>query len=62
MEGVKVIPPEPQQNIAAAEVDSLVQRGLVALKEFEDFDQTTVNRIVAKASIAALNKHLVLAK
>ncbi|OZG67623.1 bifunctional acetaldehyde-CoA/alcohol dehydrogenase [Bifidobacterium aquikefiri] len=61
-EGTKVIPQQPQQSSAAAEVDALVQRGLVALKEFEDFDQITVNRIVAKASIAALNKHLVLAK
>lgn len=33
-----------------------------ALVEFENLDQKQVDRIVAKASIAALNKHLVLAK
>ena len=45
-----------------AEVDALVARAKKALVEFENLDQKQVDRIVAKASIAALNKHLVLAK
>ncbi|MFT9232645.1 MAG: hypothetical protein ABF515_08485, partial [Bifidobacterium sp.] len=61
-EAAQSVRQEPQESTAAAEVDALVRRGLVALKEFEDLDQIKVNRIVAKASIAALNKHLVLAK
>ncbi|KFI83217.1 MULTISPECIES: aldehyde dehydrogenase family protein [Bifidobacterium] len=47
---------------AENEVDALVSRGLVALKKFERLNQEQVDRIVAKASIAALNQHLVLAK
>ncbi|BDR55158.1 aldehyde-alcohol dehydrogenase [Bombiscardovia apis] len=47
---------------AEAEVDNLVTRAQSALVEFEKLDQEQVDRIVAKASIAALNKHLVLAK
>lgn len=54
--------PEELQANAEAEVDALVKKGLKALEEFEHFDQATIDRIVAKASIAALNKHLVLAK
>ncbi|MFT8705453.1 MAG: hypothetical protein ABF805_08805, partial [Bifidobacterium sp.] len=51
-----------QPSDAEREVDALVTRGLVALKKFEDLNQEQVDHIVAKASIAALNKHLVLAK
>lgn len=51
-----------KEAAAAAEVDALVAKGLKALDEFEKLDQETVDRIVAKASVAALNKHLVLAK
>ena len=54
--------PEEKQATAEAEVDALVKKGLKALDEFEKLDQKQVDRIVAKASIAALNKHLVLAK
>lgn len=54
--------PEEKQAAAEAEVDALVKKGLKALDEFEKLDQKQVDRIVAKASIAALNKHLVLAK
>ncbi|KFJ05416.1 bifunctional acetaldehyde-CoA/alcohol dehydrogenase [Bifidobacterium tsurumiense] len=54
--------PEEKQAAAEAEVDALVRKGLKALKAFEQLDQEQVDRIVAKASIAALNKHLVLAK
>ncbi|WP_044087839.1 bifunctional acetaldehyde-CoA/alcohol dehydrogenase [Bifidobacterium bombi] len=49
-------------HAATDEVDVLVQRALKALDEFERLDQKQVDRIVAKASVAALNKHLVLAK
>ena len=54
--------PEEKQAAAEAEVDALVARAKKALVEFENLDQKQVDRIVAKASIAALNKHLVLAK
>ena len=54
--------PEEKQAAAEAEVDALVARAKKALDEFENLDQKQVDRIVAKASIAALNKHLVLAK
>ena len=56
--------PTPEEKLAAAqaEVDELVNKGLKALDEFEKLDQKQVDRIVAKASVAALNKHLVLAK
>lgn len=54
--------PEEKQAAAEAEVDALVKKGLKAFDEFEKLDQKQVDRIVAKASIAALNKHLVLAK
>ncbi|MEE8703082.1 hypothetical protein, partial [Bifidobacterium crudilactis] len=52
----------PEPSDAEREVDALVSRGLVALKKFERLNQEQVDRIVAKASIAALNQHLVLAK
>lgn len=48
--------------VAKQEVDELAKKAKVALDEFEKLNQTQVDRIVAKASIAALNKHLVLAK
>lgn len=44
------------------EVDALVTRAQAALEKFEELNQAQVDRIVAKASIAALNKHLVLAE
>lgn len=53
---------EEKENAARTEVDTLVQRALVALDEFEQLNQEQVDRIVAKASIAALKNHLVLAK
>ena len=46
---------------AQAEVNELVERGLVALEEFRKLDQEQVNYIVAKASVAALDQHGVLA-
>ena len=46
---------------AQAEVNELVERGLVALEEFRKPNQEQVNYIVAKASVAALDQHGVLA-
>ena len=44
------------------EVDALVSQAEVALKEFLRLDQQQIDLIVKKASVAALNKHGVLAK
>ena len=44
------------------EVDTLVQNALVALKDYEFFDQEKIDYIVAKAAVAALDKHGELAK
>ncbi|OOF84867.1 bifunctional acetaldehyde-CoA/alcohol dehydrogenase [Rodentibacter ratti] len=46
---------------AQAEVNALVEKGLVALEIFRQLDQEQVNYIVAKASVAALDQHGVLA-
>ncbi|MDY2796235.1 bifunctional acetaldehyde-CoA/alcohol dehydrogenase [[Pasteurella] aerogenes] len=46
---------------AQAEVNALVEKGLVALEEFRQLDQKQVDYIVAKASVAALDQHGVLA-
>ncbi|OBX06750.1 acetaldehyde dehydrogenase [Gallibacterium salpingitidis] len=46
---------------AQAEVDQLVANGLVALEEFRQLNQQQVDYIVAKASVAALDQHGVLA-
>ncbi|MCI2185997.1 bifunctional acetaldehyde-CoA/alcohol dehydrogenase [Bifidobacterium tibiigranuli] len=53
---------EDKQAAAQSEVDALVKRGLKALEEFEELNQEQVDRIVGKASVAALKNHLVLAK
>ncbi|MCL1899186.1 MAG: aldehyde dehydrogenase family protein, partial [Promicromonosporaceae bacterium] len=47
---------------AAAEVDALVQKALVALDAYADFTQEQIDHIVKKASIAALHMHGQLAK
>lgn len=47
---------------AVAEVNTLVEKGLVALEEFRKLDQEQVDYIVAKASVAALDQHGVLAE
>ena len=44
------------------EVNSLVEKALKALKDFELLDQDKVDYIVAKASVAALDQHGNLAK
>ncbi|TNH08464.1 bifunctional acetaldehyde-CoA/alcohol dehydrogenase [Testudinibacter sp. TR-2022] len=46
---------------AQAEVNHLVENGLVALEEFRKLNQEQVDYIVAKASVAALDQHGVLA-
>ncbi|BFU60840.1 MULTISPECIES: bifunctional acetaldehyde-CoA/alcohol dehydrogenase [Rodentibacter] len=46
---------------AQAEVNALVEKGLLALEGFRQLNQEQVNYIVAKASVAALDKHGVLA-
>ncbi|HBO37319.1 MAG TPA: bifunctional acetaldehyde-CoA/alcohol dehydrogenase [Pasteurellaceae bacterium] len=46
---------------AQAEVNALVEKGLVALEEFRKLNQEQVDYIVAKASVAALDQHGVLA-
>ncbi|WP_115073568.1 bifunctional acetaldehyde-CoA/alcohol dehydrogenase [Canicola haemoglobinophilus] len=46
---------------AQIEVNSLVEKGLIALEEFRQLNQQQVDYIVAKASVAALDKHGVLA-
>jgi len=48
-------------NPAVAEVNSLVEKGLRSLDEFRKLNQEQIDYIVAKASIAALDKHGVLA-
>lgn len=53
---------EPVMSDAEKEVDGLVQRALVALDEYQSFDQKKIDYIVAKASIDALHAHLELAK
>ena len=47
---------------AQAHVDELVQKGLVALDEFRKLNQEQVDYIVAKASVAALDAHGILAE
>lgn len=56
-ENISTAVPTPAQ-----EVDELVAKGQVALKEFERLNQEQVDYIVGKASIAALHEHLTLAQ
>lgn len=53
----------PTTNLspAQAEVNELVEKGLQALEEFRQLNQEQVDYIVAKASVAALDQHGVLA-
>ncbi|MFE6287068.1 bifunctional acetaldehyde-CoA/alcohol dehydrogenase [Streptomyces sp. NPDC057877] len=48
-------------DIAVA-VDQLVSAGLKALADYEEFDQERIDRIVKKASVAALDRHTALAQ
>ena len=60
--GTSMVEKEDKKLEAQAHVDELVQKGLVALDEFRLLDQEQVDYIVAKASVAALDQHGVLAK
>ena len=55
-------PKTDTQIEAEAHVDTLVRRGLKALEQFRELNQEQVDYIVAKASVAALDQHGVLAK
>lgn len=55
-------PKTDKQTEAEAHVDILVRRGLKALEQFRELNQEQVDYIVAKASVAALDQHGVLAK
>ena len=55
MENEKVLTP-------AEEVDGLVKKALKALDEYATYDQEKIDYIVAKCSVAALDKHGELAK
>ena len=57
----KVVSPEEKLVAAQKHVDELVQKGLVALDEFRKLNQEQVDYIVAKASVAALDAHGILA-
>ena len=55
-------PMTDKQAEAVAQVDALVRNALKALEEFRELNQEQVDYIVAKASVAALDQHGVLAK
>ena len=44
------------------EINALVEKALVALEEYENYNQEQIDYIVAKCSVAALDKHGILAK
>ncbi|MFY1577165.1 bifunctional acetaldehyde-CoA/alcohol dehydrogenase [Verrucosispora sp. WMMD703] len=57
--------PPPQRGAASTPgtaIDTLVGNGLKALDDYAAFDQERVDRIVAKASVAALSRHAELAR
>ena len=58
----KTVTPEQRQLAAEKHVDGLVQKGLVALEEMRKLNQEQVDYIVAKASVAALDAHGILAQ
>lgn len=47
---------------AQVEVNELVAKAMIALEEYENYDQEKIDFIVAKCSVAALDKHGDLAK
>ena len=53
--------PAAQPYDAQKEVNELVERGLKALEQFHGLNQEQVDYIVAKASVAALDQHGILA-
>ncbi len=58
----KVVEEALEISPAVAEVNTLVEKGLVALEKFRELNQEQVDYIVAKASVAALDQHGVLAE
>ena len=58
----KTVTPEEKQLAAEKHVDGLVQKALVALEEMRKLNQEQVDYIVAKASVAALDAHGILAQ
>lgn len=52
----------PEVDPTVNHIDDLVAKGLAALKEYASFDQETIDYIVAKCAVAALDKHGVLAE
>ena len=58
----KTVTPEQKQLAAEKHVDGLVQKALVALDEMRKLNQEQVDYIVAKASVAALDAHGILAQ
>ena len=52
---------QPVATPLAAQIDTMVSAGLVALKEYANFTQEQIDFIVKKASVAALSKHAELA-
>ncbi|GLY30933.1 bifunctional acetaldehyde-CoA/alcohol dehydrogenase [Kineosporia sp. NBRC 101731] len=55
------VPTENQRDVAVM-VETLVEAGLKALDEYGAFDQETIDHIVKKASVAALDRHAALAQ
>ena len=58
----KTLSPEEKKLAAEKHVDELVQKALVALEEMRKLNQEQVDYIVHQAAIAALDKHMYLAK
>ncbi|EGV03457.1 aldehyde-alcohol dehydrogenase 2 domain protein [Streptococcus infantis SK970] len=56
------VTPEEKKLAAEKHVDGLVQKALVALEEMRKLNQEQVDYIVAKASVAALDAHGILAQ
>ncbi|WP_120337738.1 bifunctional acetaldehyde-CoA/alcohol dehydrogenase [Cryobacterium soli] len=52
---------QPVATPIAAQIDTMVSAGAVALKEYANFTQEQIDFIVKKASVAALSKHAELA-
>lgn len=51
-----------KKTLPVSEIDALVKKGVKALETFETLNQEQVDYIVAKASVAALDHHGILAK
>jgi len=59
----KAVEKEKTQTISVEQtIDELATKANVALKEMADFDQEKVDHIVHEMAMAALDKHMMLAK